>query len=367
MNWADAHSEPPTGNGAIDDVAADWLARRVRGLTRHEHAEFIRWREADQRHAAAFAELEATWRALDGLSEITLPDGRSLDHDVPVAPAMRETRAVGRGARRAVWLATAIAAAAAIAVVFRPAREAQALALNRVAATETGGFQKLTLPDRSIVRLNTDSAVEVDFSPGVRRVTLTRGEASFEVAKDPARPFVVRAGKVAVCAVGTAFNVRFYPEVVDVLVTEGKVRVDHALDGHSLLNRAADGGGAPVESDASEPGVLVAGHRVTIAQNGSMEPAKVAVTAVAPAEAARELAWQDRRLEFIDAPLRDVVTEFNRYNRHKLVIVDARLNERRFGGIIRADNGEAFVRLLESRFSVRAERREAETLLRAVE
>lgn len=369
MNGMDAHSERPAGDAAIDEAAADWLARSVRGLAPGEQAEFVRWREKDERHAAAYAELEATWQSLDGLEQIRLPDGRSLDHDLPAAKIAQTADAPRRRfAPRAAWLATALAAAAALAFVFVNVRQPRALPLNRSAATETGGFEKLTLPDRSIIRLNTDSAVEVDFSPTERRVTLTRGEASFEVTKDSARPFVVHAGQVAVRAVGTAFNVRFQPEVVDVLVTEGKVRVDNAVDGNSLLSNATTGGGAVAVSEAAaEPGVLAAGHRISIARSATTAPAKIVVTAVAPGDVARELAWQDRRLEFVDTPLREVVTEFNRYNRHKLVIADARLNERRFGGIIRADNGEAFVRLLESRFGVKVEQRETETLLRAVE
>src|SRR5260370_1274200 len=78
-----------------------------------------------------------------------------------------------------------------------------------------------------------------DFRLGDRRggVRLTRGEAHLAVAKDSSRPFIVTAGGVSVRAVGTAFNVRRVEQRVEVFVTEGKVRIDSAAKGESLLPR----------------------------------------------------------------------------------------------------------------------------------
>jgi transmembrane sensor len=56
-------------------------------------------------------------------------------------------------------------------------------------------------------------------------VDLAQGEAWFQVAKAPDRPFTVTAGRVRVQAVGTAFNVRRAGVGVDVVVTEGTVKV----------------------------------------------------------------------------------------------------------------------------------------------
>jgi transmembrane sensor len=358
MNRHDAHG-PATRARALDDVAGDWLARRVRGLSVAEQAEFARWRAADPRHAACFAELETTWQALDALRSVRLPDGRALDHDVPSAAAERVQAGAAVAPRwraqpcgRGRWAALTLAAAAAVIFAFVVHRGAVPPAIVQAGATEIGGFEKLTLADGSILRLNTASAIEARISRSERRVTLLRGQASFEVARDPARPFVVLAGEVAVRAVGTAFNVRLEPGAVDVIVSEGKVRIEHATEGRSLL-----------PANPGEP-VLVAGRRVTIERR----PVSPAAVQTLDAEAmARELAWQERRLEFVDTPLREVVAEFNRHNRHELVIADARLEGRRFGGSIRADNADAFVRLLEHRFGVKAEHRQTRTLLRLAE
>jgi transmembrane sensor len=91
---------------------------------------------------------------------------------------------------------------------------------------------------------------------------------------------------------------------------------------------------------------------------GSGEPVvPVAPVVVPAAEMARALAWQDQRIDVVAVPLAELVTEFNRYNSQKLVVADAALGERRFGGSFRVDAPETFARLLETRFGLRVERR----------
>ena len=81
------------------------------------------------------------------------------------------------------------------------------------------------MEDGSTIALNTNSRVNIDYSGERRVVQLLRGEASFDVAKSPQRPFVVYAGSGLIWAVGTAFNVRYTSDLVDVIVTEGIVKV----------------------------------------------------------------------------------------------------------------------------------------------
>jgi transmembrane sensor len=220
-----------------------------------------------------------------------------------------------------------------------------------------GGLRTLVLPDGSVIELNTDSAVDIAYNRKSRLVTLAQGEAHFNVAKDPSRPFVVSVNNVAVRAVGTAFKIRLRNENIDVLVTEGRVRLDDKHHGVSLL---------PPAPAAAEPAVLAAGHRALIhapapKQKGSAKPA--VVTSVAEQEISRELAWQQKRLEFGPTPLSVIVAEFNRYNQHQLVLADAELNSLSVGGSFEASGYETLVRLLESSFEIRAERRAHETLL----
>lgn len=335
-------AENDRADDAIAEQAAAWFVLRDAGFTGQQHEDFERWLQADERHGQIYGELDETWSRL----------GEARDE--VWATTVAET---SRPARRAkiFWLAGTLAAAAAVVagLAWWPATAPATPAFSTFASTEIGAMRRLTLPDGSVVRLNTDTAVAVLFTATERRVKLVRGEADFQVAKNPAYPFIVSAGRVAVRAVGTAFDVRMRPAAVEVLVTEGKVRVDDAAKGKSLL-------AAPATGDTP---LLVAGQRAVIAVETT--PAVAAtVAAVAPTEIGQALAWEERRLEFVATPLGDIVAEFNRYNLHKLVITDPRLAARRFGGTFPASDYEELVRLLEADFGAVAERGENETKLR---
>ncbi len=329
---------------AIEAAAAAWLSLRDRGMTPAEAAEFVQWLQQDARHAEVFGELDRTWRDFDRLSAVPAPAAQP-DPDL-LAPRPRPAPR-----RAGAW--AALAAAAAVAVL--------ATVLLRTpgptAETLVGAFQKLDLPDGSVVQLNTDTAIATTFTAEQRHVRILRGEAYFAVAKDAARPFVVTVGPVAVRAVGTAFNVRQRDAAVEVLVTEGQVRVDDIRAGRSVLASAST-------DPAGAPPYLEAGERVLVPASAQLaSPARV--EKVSEIEVRRALAWQERRLEFESAPLDEIVREFNRYNRRQLVVADTALAAKRFSGTFRADGYASLVRLLETDFGVAVETREDRLILRA--
>lgn len=350
MSSAPQASEPTPSPEVIEAAAAAWLSLRDRGMSAAETAEFVRWLQQDAQHAAVFAELDRTWKDFDRLAAVPAADAPEPDGDL-LAPRVRPRRH-----RTLAW--TSLGAAAAAALVVLTATHVRAP--RYTAETAVGAFQKLDLPDGSVAQLNTDSAIDVKFTDADRTVRLMRGEVYFSVAKEASRPFIVTAGPVVVRAVGTAFNVRQRESAVEVLVTEGRVRVDGARPGQPLL--------APF-APAEEPPLLVAGERAIIpvparAFAAVPAPAVAVVTKVSPIEVQRALAWQERRLEFDAVPLAEVVHEFNRYNRRQLVVADAQLAAKRFSGTFRADGYESLVRLLEDDFGVAATRSGREIVLR---
>lgn len=250
------------------------------------------------------------------------------------------------------WTAPALlAAAAALAiVVWRPSplRPPGGEPL----AFEAASYRQEVLPDGSIVDLNRGAHVVVQFSPAERRVLLVQGEAQFTVAKNPARPFVVRAGGVDVRAVGTAFNVKLAGVNLEVLVTEGTVHVSQqaAARAGTSGDRVAPGPPAAVLAELS------AGHRVVIPVAPVIEPP--VVLPVSRQEIEQTLEWKPRLLDFDSTPLAEVVDTFNRRNPTPLVIGDAELRGLPIVASIRSDNVDGFVRLLEATMGVRAERRQ---------
>jgi len=339
---------PPTETEA---AALGWFSRCRQGLSAEQEAEFENWLAADPRHAALFNEFDGTWELLGRV-------GESTPMVVPNAPSSPERRP---------FVQLGIAVAAAVALVFtyfswwRPAHYSGEI------STAVGAIRTLHLPDGSVVVINTDSTVVTAFTPKERRITLKHGEAHFAVAKNAERPFIVEARGIAIRAVGTAFKVHLEDKAVEVLVTEGKVRVDDAISGKSLLARQP-----AVYSESLPPlgpPVLASGHKVVVALPAPVitvesRLAEVAATKVSREEIQRELAWQDRRLDFELAALSEIVAEFNRYNRHKLVIGDADLAQKRFGGSFKSDDPAGFVRMLQESFGLVVEESEAATVLR---
>lgn len=346
--------EPPSSDSSLDRepaplerAALAWVVRCDRGLTRAEASEFGRWLGEDPRHREVFAEFGGTWAAMAGATAANASGA-------PLAPLAGGAAEKGRrpSRSRVHWLWMPMAAAAAVAfAVFR--WEPGASGDARI-ATPVGGQRQQTLADGSSIILNTGSSVVTAFAADERRVRLERGEAFFEVAKDAARPFVVEAAGVAVRAVGTAFNVRVRSDAVEVLVTEGRVRV---APQPGASGRIADTMGATAELDA--------GDRVVIRIPGAAPAAAPVVGRIAADEVQRALAWQSRRLEFSNTPLEEMVAEFNRYHRRPLRIADSSLAELQFGGSFRPEDRAGFVRMLQDNFGILAEESGDATVLRA--
>lgn len=307
--------------------AAEWLARRDRGLNAIEQDTYLQWLRESPAHGAAIARLEKNWKALDQLKQWRPEHSPQPNPDL-LAPKRSRSR-------RWLWPAV-LAASVAIAFTAMQRWPHATQPVDHKAIIHPGP-ERLTLEDGSIVELNAGAKVSVKFTPEERRVLLERGEAHFTVAKNPARPFIVSADKFSVRAVGTAFSVQLNREAVSVLVTEGKVRLDEST---------ATGQSAAAPRELSH---LVAGQQAVMSTRMPENPAGLAaveVREVTPAEIERALSWQGLRLQFVEMPLRDVVEEFNRYNLRKLVIADNRVGDILWQGTFRADNVDAFVRLL---------------------
>ncbi len=328
--------------GPARAAAADWLARRDRGLTAAEQDDYLQWLASDPRHPALMARQEATFALMRRLA-LWQPGGGGEPNPelfAPVAAARRRRRA-------APWWAAAAAVVALMAggYYFRtrpaPAPAASAAAESALATGFLRVNERRALPDGSLVELKDGSRIDVEFSPAWRRVRLV-GEAHFTVAKDPTRPFVVEAGGVAVRAVGTAFNVRLEAGAVDVLVTEGTVRVGPAAAAATLPE--------------SLPAAAVVEARQRTVVSLAPTAAAPAVVSVTPEQIREALDWQAPRLQFFETPLGEAVAEFNRRNpAHRLVLQDPELARERIGGTFRIDNVEGFVRLLEVTLGIHGE------------
>ena len=335
---------------AIEREAAAWVVREERGLTSAEQDALSHWLAADPSHGEILRELRWTWREFDRIAGLPTTLTPAPDPDL-LAPRSARPKGCSPRWRVVAWASAAAAAATLLLWVAETPRTAPSgqLAAPRLSTALAAPCEQRTLEDGSLVQLNRGTQLSIDFTAGVRRVRLVRGEAHFAVAKNPERPFVVEAGGITVLAVGTAFNVQLTSAAVEVVVAEGRVAVDREAEALSKPKAAM--------VDARQRVV------VPLREAGLVPPA----VTLSEAELTARLVWQPRMLDFTDVPLTNVVEELNRRNPVQLIPESAALRELRVNASIRSDNVEGFVRLLESSFDLRAEwRSETEIVLRRV-
>jgi transmembrane sensor len=324
----------------IDVAASDWVIRRNFGLTAGERVELARWQAADPRHAEAFTRHAEAWAMLDR--------PRSAGKGDLIVRELG-ARAIKRRRRRVGATAGAVGLLCVIGLTWQGWRP---LSQTRDASTASATVllpEKRSLPDGSVVELKTGAQIEVDFSGVLRRVALRSGEAHFEVAKNPERPFVVTAGGVEVRAVGTAFAVQLGKTIVEVLVTEGRVAVERPVHARGAGPAIAAASDAPRDITT-----LNAGSRVVVEL--ASQSATPQTNSLTSAQLAHRLAWRAPRLEFSETPLAEAVALMNRYSTVRIEIADPALARMRVNGLFRADNTDPFIRLLEASFDAKAER-----------
>jgi transmembrane sensor len=327
---------------ALEQAAAEWVVRRDAGLTPGQQAELDRWLAADPRHAAALAEMDTA------MGVLTRP--RALGRGPEAARALLDGYPARSQSRRSpgkfVRAGLGLAAAFLFGVLWLHPPESEPPAPG--VATMFPRPEVQHLPDGSVVELNANAEIEVNYTADRRGVRLLRGEALFEVRKDPARPFVVTGGNVEVCAVGTAFVVRLDPTNVAVMVTDGHVTV-----GRTGPPSAAAGGAAP--RPRSPPVLVAAGGRVAVPTD-DLETSTPEVEPLTPRQITTALAWREMRFEFTNTALAEAVGLFNRKSTTKLLLGDSALANYRVSGIYWADNPDGFAKLIESTFDIRTER-----------
>jgi transmembrane sensor len=300
-----------------EETAARWLLRQEEnGWSEADQAELDAWLAAAPENKVAYWRLEHGWRKVDRIAALR----------GPALPARPEWRPV------AIWRPAAVAAGVAACLMAGALIWTGAGLLgHKTYQTEIGARETVPLADGTKVELNTQTSLRAAVTAKSREVWLDRGEAYFEVAHDPSRPFVVHAGAKTVTVLGTKFSVRRNGDQVEVAVVEGRVRVTDSAS-----------------AAATPPPVLTRGD-TAIAEGHSMIVAAKSVERVTS-----ELSWRQGLLTFDQSTLADAASEFNRYNRKKLVIAEE-VAQMRIGGSFEAENVDAFARLLQRAYGLKVD------------
>ena len=301
---------------ATEREAAAWMTRLDHAVVAQETlARFRTWREHPLNDAA--------FRAL----QTTLRQAGQLADDPQIRAALAEARQ--RRRRRPGPIAAGIAAACAGGAALAAAGLFVGLQSGGdTYRTLVGVRSVIHLADGSNVQLDTDSRLRVRLGPHARRLELERGQAFFDVAHDPARPFIVTAGDLQVTAVGTRFDVRRDARAhARVVLVQGQVKVRAVAD-HGQRAWALTAGQALATDVAPRP---------------------------SPVEDDVATSWTTGRLAFHDAALSDVLTETNRYSRQHIHLApDARLTRLRVDGVFTAGDNASLTQALRDLYGLHA-------------
>ena len=305
----------PLARAALRSEAAHWFnLRRSGDMTIADEDRFHEWLDRSDAHRDAYRRVTRAWAVAGAIARDGAASGATECE--PVA---------GRAA--SPWRRY-LALAASLLLVFAASwgvyqhglpglggRQAQHF------STGVGQTTTVTLPDKSVVTLDSETEMRLRQTASERRIDLVGGRAFFRVAADPSRPFIVSAGGKSVRAIGTAFAVSFEHGNMVVTLAEGKVRVEDASGGSGSGTDMVPGGQLSIGAD----------HNWTLRR----------------VDVEKETSWTEGRLIFMRDPLSEAVAEMNRYSTRKLVFKDGKIPAREVVGVFEARDVDNFVKAME--------------------
>jgi transmembrane sensor len=310
---------PVSEINSLSDQAIDWVIRFNSGNADEQDRLLVRqWQNRSPSHRKAFAEAEQLWLEMgEALSPAALTQSQPLVN-----------------AKRTLYNGNRISGLAAAVILLALIVPCSGLSDHWFSDYYTGvGEQKIvTLADGSRVTLNTNTALSVAFNASGRRLTLKHGQAIFNVAADPGRPFEVATDTAVVKALGTVFGVLEESQGTLVTVEEHAVSVKGLHDkGYSATSRVS------------------AGQQARYSREHGLE-ALIAV------DSQQSGAWQRGKLIFKNQPLASVVAELDRYLPGSIAILNGKLNTLGVSGVFPVNDPAATLNMIEQTLPVKITR-----------
>ena len=322
-------------------AAGDWIAAMGRGLTQKEEEQLGAWLSSDKKNYDELMELARLWDEMDALER--------LAQLFPEPPQQRRQFVLRR------LLATAASLLVACLVFFvlstsnfsiQTAREIPSVAISESYDTKIGEHTEYSLPDGSIMTLNTNSAVRADFTVSNRVLILERGELHIAVAHDPNRPLSVLVGNKVVQAVGTEFNVEITTDnSIELIVTDGVVMVGvvEGPDTEVLMDK-------PLLLTQSST-IVGAGERILV-RTDDQNAGAVDAGRVASDEIAVKLSWREGNLIFRGESLEEAVSEVERYTAVEFIFLDEDAKKVRVAGLFKAGDVDGLLAAFRDHFRI---------------
>jgi len=284
--------------------AAGWMARLTESSPSPQtRAAFRGWLDADPLHPRAMERVEEQWRLSAAMTPAAPP---------PRRPAPR------RGLPIAGMASAAALGAVALFVVHPLYDDARV-------STGVGEVRDMTLADGTLVHLDADSALDVDYKPFSRGVRLLHGAAEFTVVHNSWRPFTVAAGPAVFRDTGTQFLVRAEGGAVSAYLISGSIEL---LDG------------AGERKAAMRPGTLA-----SVSAAGAV--------LVQATDGLKEKAWLSGKLMFDQTPLGAALDRFRHYGPVAVTLSSADLSGLKISGLYSSNDLAGFLQSVATAYPLR--------------
>jgi len=324
---------------SLQEKSSLWVSRMDRGLSTSEQQELVAWINQDKKHQEMLFKIATLWDDLSVLNELS-----------GLFPLEKKPKAKSLG-----FVKLAMAASLVLVSIFGGGLyltldpvlmngSNSSIARVNTFKTTIGQQSSYSLPDGSSIQLNTNSQVDIVFTGKRRQLTLVKGEARFDVAKDKNRPFTVTAGEQSFTALGTIFNIqKDNNKDMELVVTEGRVLITKA-------NEVIDKISANIinVTESNLPGTLVvSGEKAVIEESTQSQVQQISLDQVQ-----RDLAWQQGMLIFDGEPLEKALIEVSRYSNTQFRIIDPQLANIKVAGYFKAGDIDGLLQSLNSNFKI---------------
>ena len=286
--------QSPIPNDVLEQASA-WILRLedhpVNEPLLKQHRE---WLQSSAEHQRAWAQACRVWdmagqteHGTSALMQATdIGPANHHDNVISIRPEQKTGYASAGSSPSRLRSVFGWATAAAAAVFMLLGAQPMMFWLKADVATGAGQMQTVTLEDGSNIVVGADSGLGYTISAQNRSVTLLKGEAWFDVAEDPSRPFIVNAGELSVSVTGTQFNVGITDRTLSVALAEGSVQIER--------------------NGAQQTSTLSPGQRYRL----DLDSGHAEIVQIDPIQMG---AWRNHRLVVQDMPLADVVHTIDRY------------------------------------------------------
>ena len=298
----------------IHKQAQDWLIKLETGaMAEGDEDRFTDWLAEDELHGEIFYEVEQAWQLMGQVDAEQVNDPieqTQVESVTGEAQQLVLNQTSGWFSRHLLPIAATVMFTLTSMIWWQEAY----YVMSTDHYTFTGTRDEVTLADGSVVTLNTDSAIDVEFDQKTRLIELINGEINVQVAPNQNRPFVVKAGDMYVTALGTAFIVRKQADAPpSVIVTEHSVNVAGL-------------------SPTLKPVILEEGEQVSLLEQ------QESFTAIKQVDQTQAAAWMNGKYVFIDRTLEEVIKELGRYYDGRMMIRDETLKSLRISGVLDIDD-----------------------------